>query len=98
MFVRPFGKEDGPGTFRLHLEAIGREIGELENDYVLKASPTELENHFVDKARIEPLNVEPGSFFIEERRSITLNPRARATTHMRTTMDHRNSGLQLSSS
>lgn len=76
MVVRPFAEGDCFATFRNHLAKVERAIGELENDYVLKASPSELEAYFIDKAHIEPLVIVSDSHYIEEKRATTIDPRA----------------------
>ena len=53
--MEPFSKGAIGDALRIHLDKILREIDGLETDYVLKASPTELEQHFMDKASVEPL-------------------------------------------
>ena len=58
--MRPFRDGDFSPTFRNLIDKITEEIHSLDNEYVLKASPTELEQYYVDKAMINPLvlNVE----------------------------------------
>ena len=41
------------------------EINSLDNDYVLKASPTELEKYFVNKVLIAPLVLRVGERYIK---------------------------------
>jgi hypothetical protein len=54
--------------FRRLLDDTLREIDSLENDYVLKASTTELEQYFVDKVTINPLVLDIESKYIDEER------------------------------
>jgi len=51
----PFADGDTFETFRNHVEKITAEINILDNEYVLKASLTELEQFFVEKVLIQPL-------------------------------------------
>jgi len=53
--VIPFHDGDTSTTFRAHTAKVLDEIKSLENEYVLKASVSELEQHFVDKLLINPL-------------------------------------------
>ncbi len=51
----PFSDGDTFETFRNHVEKVTAEINILDNEYVLKASLTELEQYFVEKVLIQPL-------------------------------------------
>jgi hypothetical protein len=51
----PFRDGDTFATFRNLLENVTVEINSLDNEYVLKASPTELEQYFIEKVLIAPL-------------------------------------------
>ena len=53
--MHPFRDGDTFATFRNLVDSIVTEINSLDNNYVLKASETELEKHFIDKVLIEPL-------------------------------------------
>jgi hypothetical protein len=53
--MEPFSKVAIGDALRTHLGNILREIDGLETDYVLKASPTELERHFMENAGVKPL-------------------------------------------
>ena len=53
--TRPFREGDTIGTFPKLVKNITVEINSLDNEYVLKASPTELEQHFIEKVLINPL-------------------------------------------
>lgn len=53
--MRPFTNGDTFTTFRNLIDSVVSEINSLDNSYVLKASQSELEEHFVDKVLIEPL-------------------------------------------
>lgn len=71
--LRPFRDGDTHSTFRNHLEEIRREIEALDNQYVLKASPTELEEHFAKKVLLEPLQVSTEQLSIEDQRGISVD-------------------------
>lgn len=63
--MRPFSDGDTFATFRGIQDGIGREISELSNDYVLKAAPSELEQHFVSKGSLDPIVLHPDDYYIE---------------------------------
>ena len=47
------------------VEKVKAEINGLENEYVLKASVTELEKYFFDEAKIEPIVLHADKYYIE---------------------------------
>jgi len=51
----PFRDGDTFATFRNLLDKVTSEINSLDNEYVLKASPTELEQYYIEKVLINPL-------------------------------------------
>lgn len=53
--ITPFSEGDTFSTFQMHIKNIITEIKSHDNDYVLNASPTELEQYYIDKALIKPL-------------------------------------------
>jgi len=63
--MRPFRDRDTFATFRNMVDSIVAEINSLDNNYVLKASQTELEEHFVGKVLIEPLVLYPEKRYIK---------------------------------
>lgn len=65
MGTRPFRDGDTFTTFRALLERTLREIDSLENEYVLKASPTELEECYVSKVMVAPLSLDADNHYIE---------------------------------
>jgi len=75
MAFTPFCEGDTFSTFRNHLEKLKQEIRALENSYVLRTSPTELEQHFLDKAHIEPLALLTGQYYIEDQKSRQVDAR-----------------------
>jgi hypothetical protein len=73
MGMRPFREGDTLATFRALVEHTVREIDSLENEYVLKASPTELEEYFVSKVVISPLALEADNHYIEGQKGTQLD-------------------------
>lgn len=65
MKFRPFRDGDTFSTFRNLIEKIKAEINNLENEYVLNASMTELEKYFLDKTTVEPLILHTDKYYIE---------------------------------
>src|SRR5574340_66701 len=61
----PFQDGDTFATFRNITEKVTGEISSLDNEYVLKASPTELEQYFVEKVQIEPLVLHSDERYIK---------------------------------
>lgn len=61
----PFREGDSSATFRNILDSVTAEIKALENEYVLKASETELEQYYIEKAIIEPLTLYSDQQYIE---------------------------------
>lgn len=61
----PFQDGDTFATFRNITDKVAGEISSLDNEYVLKASPTELEQYFVEKVQIEPLVLHPDERYIK---------------------------------
>ena len=65
MRIRPFRDGDAYATFQNLRDTTVREIEGLENDYVLKASPTELEQYYFDKVTVTPLSLDADDYYIE---------------------------------
>ena len=65
MKFRPFRNGDTFSTFQNLIEKVKAEIKGLENEYVLKASVTELEKYFLDEAMIEPIILHADKYYIE---------------------------------
>lgn len=65
MKIRPFREGDTFTTFDNLIKSVTREIGSLDNDYVLKASISELERYYIDKVTIQPLILHPDEHYIE---------------------------------
>lgn len=70
MKITPFKEGDTFSTFRNIIEKTAHEIDSLDNEYVLKASPTELEEYYVDKVTINPLVLDSENFYIENKKGI----------------------------
>ena len=73
MGTRPFREGDTYTAFRAHVENTLREIDSLDNEYVLKASPTELEDHYVTKVTIAPLALDTSNHWIEDQKGTQLD-------------------------
>lgn len=61
----PFNDGDTFATFRNIVDKVTQEIQALENEYVLKASLTELENYYIEKVIIHPLVLHTDQYYIE---------------------------------
>ena len=55
------------------MQKLTSEIRGLENSYVLRTSPTELEQYYLAKAHIEPLTLRADAYHIEDQRSIQVD-------------------------
>ena len=66
MHIRPFRDGDAFQTLLNIVEQTVREIEALENDYVLKASPVELEQYYVSKVTISPLTLSAKDYYIDK--------------------------------
>ncbi|MBE3039740.1 MAG: hypothetical protein IMZ62_13135 [Chloroflexi bacterium] len=71
--MRPFGDGDTCSTFKLHLDKLMAEISALDNDYILKASQTELEQHFIDKGHISPLVLHSDQKYIAGQQGVGID-------------------------
>jgi len=61
----PFRNGDTFPTFRNIIDSVVNEIKSLENGYVLKASETELEDFYMEKALIDPLVLHSDQQYIK---------------------------------
>jgi hypothetical protein len=73
MPITPFRDIDINTKLRNLIDNVTHEIECLENEYVLKASPTELEDHFVGKVTIKPLVLHTGKYYIENQSSTSID-------------------------
>ena len=67
MKIYPFRDGDTFTTFSNLTKNISNEIKSLDNDYVMNASMTELEEHYIAKATIDPLVLHKEDYHIEEK-------------------------------
>ena len=63
--MHPFRNGDTFATFQNIVDSVTTEINSLNNEYVLKASQTELEEHFTEKVLIEPLVLHSDKRYIK---------------------------------
>ena len=73
MRVHPFRDGDAFSAFRNITEKVTREIEALENDYVLKASPAELERHYVSQVTVTPLALDAKNHYIDSEKGTQLD-------------------------
>lgn len=73
MKIHPFSNGDTFATFRNVNEKVTQEIQFLENEYILKASQTELEDYYIGKVTIQPLILHIEQYNIEEQTSIQID-------------------------
>lgn len=69
----PFSDGQVHATFDNHIQKVLREIDALDNEYALKASQAELEEHFLDKATINPLLLHTDDKYIENQRGVQID-------------------------
>lgn len=65
--MRPFSDGDVFATFSNIIKNVTQEIQSLNNDYVLKASPSQLEEYYINKALIEPIQLMSDQYYIESK-------------------------------
>jgi len=73
MRIKPFLEGDTFSTFKNLVDKTVAEINSLENEYVLKASPTELESYYIDKVTILPLVLHVSDYYIEDQRGTKID-------------------------
>jgi hypothetical protein len=71
--MRPFREGDTHSTLGGHVEKVVAEINALDNDYVLKAGPTDLEQYFVDKVFVRPLVLHVDDRHIEDQAGVNVD-------------------------
>lgn len=69
---RPFSKASTYDYFRQRDSDLVNEIESLENEYVLKASASELEDYFLSKYLLEPLTLAPDGYYMDKPRSVDM--------------------------
>lgn len=65
MRIQPFRDGDTFTTFHNLIDKVTQEIQSLDNEYILKASQTELEDYYIDKVTIRPLVLHTEQYYIE---------------------------------
>ena len=73
MRIHPFRDGDTFATFQNIKEKVTREIEALENDYVLKASPAELERYYVSQVMVTPLTLDAKNHYIDSQEGTQLD-------------------------
>jgi len=73
MKIYPFNDGDTFATFSNIIEKVTKEIQSLENEYVLKASQTELENYYVERVLIHPLVLHADQYYIEDQKGTKID-------------------------
>jgi hypothetical protein len=71
--MHPFTDGDTFATFGNLRRSLVAEIKALDNEYSLKASPTELERHYLDKATVTPLTVDAEGYYIDQQKGSELD-------------------------
>jgi hypothetical protein len=71
--MRPFGEGDTFATFDNLLKKTIAEINALDNEYVLKASPAELEQYFIEKILIKPLVLHDDERYIKNQTGVQID-------------------------
>ena len=71
--MRPFTEGDTFATFDNLVKNAIAEINALDNEYVLKASPTELEQYLVEKVLIKPLVLHEAERYIKDQTGIQID-------------------------
>src|SRR6266852_3818037 len=69
----PFSDAHLSEVLRSHLDKVLAQIKALDSEYVLKASPTEIERHFVDATLVNPLVLRVEEKTIGERKGIDVD-------------------------
>ena len=71
--MHPFRDGDFSPTFCNLIDTITAEIQSLDNEYVLKASPTELEQYYVEKSMIDPLVLNVENRYIKDQTGVQID-------------------------
>jgi len=72
MKIRPFREGDTSATFTTLIENTVAEIDALDNEYVLKASPAELEAYYLDKVTFQPIELS-SECYIEDKQGTRID-------------------------
>jgi hypothetical protein len=73
MRMRPFSEGDFSATYHNKVETTCHEIDALDNQYVLKASPTELEDYFIERVTVIPLVLHVDQRHIESQQTVAID-------------------------
>jgi hypothetical protein len=73
MKIHPFTDGDTFATFRNLIENVTKEIQSLDNEYILKASKTELIDYYVDKLTIQPITLHTERSYIENKKGTEID-------------------------
>lgn len=73
--MKPFSDGDTNSTFRNHINKIIAEIDNLDNEYILKASKTELEEYYLNRAYIEEIELDVENKYLTNRQAIKIDAR-----------------------
>lgn len=68
--IIPFSEGDTFAKFRNAIENVVHEIDTLNNEYILKASETELDDYYVGKVLIDPIELDSENYYVENQQSI----------------------------
>jgi hypothetical protein len=71
--MKPFREGDVHATFSNIVDKVCQEIDTLDSQYILKASPAELENHYIEKTTITPLVLHVDQQHIESQKTVQLD-------------------------
>jgi hypothetical protein len=71
--MQPFRDGDTFSTFSNLIKNVIAEIEALDNEYVLKSSPTELESYYISKIIIDPLILHSDEIYIKDQSSTNLD-------------------------
>lgn len=74
--MQPFRDGDTFGVFQNIINSVVGEINSLDNNYVLKASESELQDYFINKAIIKPLLLYPENKYIKKQSGTKIDTRS----------------------
>jgi hypothetical protein len=71
--IYPFSNGDTFATFQNIVEKVVQEIRSLNNEYILKASQTELEDYYIEKVSVEPISLHTDEYYIEKQTAVQID-------------------------
>jgi hypothetical protein len=71
--IPPFHDGDTTTSFRTMIQGVVAEIKALDNEYVVKASPAELEQYYTDRVQIRPLVLYVDNLYVDDREGIDID-------------------------